>query len=90
MKCSLSVIATGIAESVHFPVNKIVLHKIRPRQMGRLVSLSRGTPWFTLYREKRIQGFGKRPQVLDAPLSPFLIQLDLRFRSLSSKHPEGQ
>ncbi|EGW8614858.1 hypothetical protein DHW30_004911, partial [Salmonella enterica subsp. enterica serovar 4,[5],12:i:-] len=70
-------IATGIAESIHFPVNKIVLHKLSPAgQMGRLVSELRNPMVYSYTEKKRIRkDFGKRPQVLDVPYL-LSIQLD--------------
>ncbi len=89
----LSVIATGIAESVpFFRSTKIVLHKktALSGQMGRLCQRAEEPYGLLLYREKNVfvRIFGKRPQVLDVPYL-LSIQLD-SFQKFIEQDPEGQ
>lgn len=74
----------------HFPVNKIVLHKLSAQWTDGSTCQRAEEPYgLLLYREKRIRkDFGKRPQVLDVPYL-LSIQLD-SFQKFIEQDPEGQ
>lgn len=74
----------------HFPVNKIVLHKLSAQWTDGSTCQRAEEPYGLPYTEKKRirKDFGKRPQVLDVPYL-LSIQLD-SFQKFIEQDPEGQ